>query len=306
MITHRFTPKSYSNVMGPVNPVLNIAPGDRVITTTLDAHGYNEHMEMLAQKDNPLTGPFFIEGAKPGGTLVVELEITCPNRDTGWSSSTIAPNVVDPSYVRELPVKEYRDWKIDRGKKRVTLVDVQKNRPRLNLPLSPMLGCIGVAPPDGQTLSTTTAGVYGGNMDYRGCREGTTLYFPIFAEGALLFMGDGHALQGDGELSGSGIEVSFVVQFRVDLLEGKEIHWPRGEDSDHIFTVGNARPLEGAVQHASTEMLRWLQTDYSIDIELSSMLLGQGAVFELGNVFDPAYTMVCKINKNTLNTLKNC
>ncbi len=289
--------------MGPMEPALTIAPGDRIITTTADAHGYNEHMKKVAQKDNPLTGPFFVEGAKTGDTLVVRLEITCPNRDVGWSSSTIAPNVVDPSFVQLLPEKQYRDWKIDRGGKTVTLLDAQNSRPTLSLPLSPMLGCIGVAPPGGQLISTTTAGVYGGNMDYSGYREGATLYFPVFTKGALFFLGDGHARQGDGELSGSGIEVSFVVQFVVDILEGKEIHWPRGENSDFIFTVGNARPLERAVQHASTEMLRWLQEDFSIGIELSSMLLGQGAVFELGNVFDPAYTMVCKIKKSDLNNL---
>jgi acetamidase/formamidase len=303
MKTHRFIPQTFSNVIGPIEPVLIIAPGDRVKTTTADAHGYNERGEMVAQKDNPLTGPFYVEGAKPGDALVVRLEITCPNRDVGWSSSTIAPNVVDPSFIRELPVKEYRDWKIDCGKKTATLLDAQKSRPLLTLALSPMLGCIGVAPPGGQLISTTTAGAYGGNMDYSGYTEGATLYFPVFAEGALLFLGDGHALQGDGELSGSGIEVSFVVQFTVDLLEGKEIRWPRGENSEYIFTVGNARPLEGAVQHASTEMLRWLGEDFSI--ELSSMLLGQGAAFELGNVYDPAYTMACKIKKRDLNTLKN-
>jgi acetamidase/formamidase len=290
--------------MGPIRPVLHVAPGDRVKTTTIDAHGYNEHMEKVAEKDNPLTGPFFIDGAKPGDTLVVRLEITCPNRDVGWSSSTIAPSVVDPLFVRELPVKEYRDWRIDRGKKTVTLLDSKNNRPLLTLTLSTMLGCIGVAPPRSQRISTTTAGVYGGNMDFSGFTEGATLYFPVFVEGALLFLGDGHALQGDGELSGSGIEISFVVQFKVELLEGKEIRWPRGENSEYIFTVGNARPLEGAVQHASTEMLRWLK-DFNIDIGLSSMLLGQGASFDLANVYNPAYTVVCKINKSDLNALKN-
>ncbi len=124
-----------------------------------------------------------------------------------------------------------------------------------------MLGCFGVAPPGGQAISTATSGQHGGNMDYRGFVSGVTVYFPVFVPGALLLVGDGHAIQGDGEISGTGIEISFDVRFTVDLLKGKQIHWPRGENEAYIFTVGNARPLDQALQHATTEMVRWLQDD---------------------------------------------
>jgi acetamidase/formamidase len=172
--------------------------------------------------------------------------------------------------------------------------------PELTIPLDPMIGCFGVAPRNHQDISTATSAEHGGNMDYRGFREGVTVYFPVFVPGALFHIGDGHAVQGDGELAGTGVETSFEVQFTVQLLKGKTIRWPRGENEDYIFTVGNARPLMQAVQHATTEMLRWLKEDYSLDMAAASLILGQCVEYDVGNVFDPAYTMVCKVNKRWL------
>jgi acetamidase/formamidase len=163
-----------------------------------------------------------------------------------------------------------------------------------------MLGCLGVAPEEGQAISTETSGRHGGNMDYRGFVAGVTVYLPVSAPGALFFLGDGHAVQGDGEIVGTGIETSFDVQFTVHVIKGKAIRWPRGESADHIFAVGNARPLDQAVQHSTTEMLRWLQEDFGLDAVGASILLGQCVEYDLGNMFDPAYTMVCKIAKRWL------
>ncbi len=174
----------------------------------------------------------------------------------------------------------------------------------LSLPLAPMLGCFGVAPAGGQAISTATSAEHGGNMDYRGWINGVTAYFPVAVPGALIFVGDGHAVQGDGEIAGTGIEISMDVQFRVRLLRGKTITWPRGENADYIFTVGNARPLDQCVQHATSEMLRWLTTDYGLDPIGASTLLGQCVEYDLANIFDPAYTMVCKVPKRILNRLK--
>jgi len=107
-------------------------------------------------------------------------------------------------------------------------------------------------------------------------------------------------VQGDGEIVGTGIETSFDVRFTVHLLKGKTIRWPRGENQEYIFTVGNARPLDQAVQHATTEMVRWLQEDYGLDALGTHILLGQCVEYDLGNIFDPAYTMVCKVSKHFL------
>ena len=138
-------------------------------------------------------------------------------------------------------------------------------------------------------------------MDYRGFIDGVTVYFPVFVHGALLHVGDGHATQGDGEIVGTGIEISMDVKFTVRVIKGKRIRWPRGDNGQYIFTVGNARPLDQALQHATTEMLRWLQEDYELDATSASLLLGQCVEYDVGNVFDPAYTMVCKIRKALLN-----
>jgi acetamidase/formamidase len=137
-------------------------------------------------------------------------------------------------------------------------------------------------------------------MDYRGFTAGVTVFFPVFVQGALIHVGDGHALQGDGEIVGTGVEISFDVRFTVRVVKGKEIGWPRGENEDYLFTVGNARPLDQALQHATTEMVRWLQSDFGLDPRVAGILLGQCVEYDVGNVFDPAYTMVCKVPKRLL------
>jgi acetamidase/formamidase len=172
-----------------------------------------------------------------------------------------------------------------------------------DLPLDPMLGCFGVAPPRGQAISCATSGEHGGNMDYRGFREGVTVDFPVFAEGGLFHLGDGHALQGDGEIVGTGIEVSMDVEFSLELLKEKKIGWPRADDGTFVMAVGNARPLDQALQHATTELLRLLEQDYGLDYRAGSALLGQCIQYDVGNVFDPAYTAVAKVEKALLEKL---
>lgn len=300
MTVHRFQPDHYYNTLGTHAPVLRIADGDTVITTTVDAHGQDEHGRRVTEGGNPQTGPFYVEGAEPGDTLVLHLDRLTPNRDSGWSGTALAANVVDPAYVRELPERSHGLWQMSPDGASATLVSPGTALGEISLPLAPMLGCFGVAPYGNQAISTATSAEHGGNMDYRGFVAGVTVYFPVFVPGALLFVGDGHALQGDGEIVGTGIEISFDVQFTVRILKGKQIGWPRGEDGDYIFTVGNARPLDQALQHATTEMARWLQEDYGLDARGASILLGQCVAYDLGNVFDPAYTMVCKVPKRVL------
>ena len=300
MATHHFHPTHYHTTIGSHEPVLRIVDGDTIITTTVDASGKDERSEQVTPGGNPQTGPFYVEGAQPGDTLVMHLDHLYPNRDSGFSGTVVAPNVVDPWYVRELPDRARAEWRIDRAAGTAMLVRPETKLGNLTLPIVPMLGCFGVAPPGGQAISTATSAEHGGNMDYRGFTTGVTVYFPVFVPGALIHVGDGHALQGDGEIVGTGIEISFDVRFTVRLLKGKHIGWPRGANADYIFTVGNARPLDQAVQHATTEMLHWLQEDYGLDALGVNILLGLGVEYDLGNVFDPAYTMVCKMPKRLL------
>jgi len=301
MTIHRFDPTVYHNAIGTYAPALRIADGDTVQTTTLDARGQDANGQAVASRGNPQTGPFYVEGAEPGDTLAVRFDRLRPNRRHGWTATALAANVVDPDYVPDLQ----RDgslarWEVDVDAWTATLLEPETALGRLTLPLDPMLGCFGVAPARGQAISTATSSTHGGNMDYRGFREGVTVYFPVFVPGALLFVGDGHAVQGDGEISGTGVEISFDVQLTVRLLKGKSIAWPRAEDDRHIMTVGNARPLDQALQHATTEMMRWLKEDYGLDARAGSLLLSQCVRYEVGNVYDPAYTMICKVEKELL------
>ena len=305
MTTHHFQPTHYYNSLGSHEHVLRIRPGDTVVTTTVDARGGDASGAQITRPGNPMTGPFYIEGAEPGDTLVVHLDKLTPSRPTGWTRCMIAPNVVDPEYTPHLPWPKdegqaLATWAVDVAAGTATLVEPATKLGQIALPLNPMVGCFGVAPSGGQAISTATSAQHGGNMDYNGFVAGVTVYFPVFAAGALFHIGDGHAVQGDGEIVGTGIEISFDVQFTVDLQKGKQIYWPRGENSDYIFTVGNARPLDQCVQHATTEMARWLEADFGLDATGAHLLMGQAVKYDLGNIFDPAFTMVCKMPKRWL------
>lgn len=300
MATHHFHPTRYYTTIGWHEPVLRIAPGDTVVTTTVDAGGRDASGERVTAGGNPQTGPFYIEGAERGDTLVVHIDRLMPNRAQGYARSVVAANVVDPEFARELPSDDTIFWNVDRERATVTPADTNSPLSGLTLPMEPMIGCFGVGPMGGQAISTATSAEHGGNMDYRGFAEGVSVSFPVFAPGALFHLGDGHAVQGDGEIVGTGVEISCDVQFTVQLRKGQKIGWPRGENGGYIFTVGNARPLDQALQHATTEMIRWLGDDYGLDVTSASTLLGQGVEYDLGNVFDPAYTMVCKVAKRLL------
>jgi len=168
------------------------------------------------------------------------------------------------------------------------------------VPVRPMIGCFGVAPPLGQAISTATSGPYGGNMDYRLFAPGTTAQFPVFAAGALFYLGDAHASQGDGEIVGNGVETAFEVEFTLRVRKGRAIGWPRGETATEIFTVGNARPLDQALQHATTEMLKWLEADFHLDLAEASHVLGQCVRYDVANVFNPAYSVACRLAREAI------
>ena len=300
MTTHHFDPQCYYTTIGWHEPVLRISPGDRVITTTVNSGARDLDEEQVTPGPNPQTGPFFIEGTEAGDTLVIHIERITPNRPLGYASSVVSANVVDPEFVRELPPRQNAHWSIDQEHGIVTPLNASGRLANVRLPLAPMLGCFGVAPMGGQAISTATSAEHGGNMDYRAFAAGTTVYLPVFAPGALFHLGDAHATQGDGEITGTGIEIFAEVEFSVELQKGKKIGWPRGETNDYIFTVGNARPLDQALQHATTEMIRWLGQSYGFDTRSASTLLGQCVEYDLGNVYNPTYTMVCKVPKRVL------
>jgi len=299
MATHRFRPTRYHNTLGTAEPVLRVADGDTVIADTVDASGLDAREMAVASRPNPMTGPFFIEGAEPGDTLAVRIDRLTPNRATGWTYSPLAFTVLDPAAIPDRPVSERSVWIIDTNAGTVRLQEPVKGLEEFAPPIQPMIGCFGVAPAGGQAFSTATSSNNGGNMDYRLFAPGTTAWFPVSVPGALFYLGDGHACQGDGEIVGTGIETSFEMEVTFKVLK-RTITWPRGETADDIFTIGNARPLDQALQHATTEMVRWLGEDYGLDARAASHLMGQVVRYDVGNVFNPAFTVACRIAKNWL------
>ena len=297
---HHFKPTTYRSSIGSHDPVLRVADGDSIVTTTVDAEGRDHTGHVVTEAPNGQTGPFYVEGAEPGDTLAVRLDEIEPNRDHGPTCQTVAPNVLEPGHPREHLDSADLNWTIDAASNTATIHLPDSSRQRLAVPLRPMLGCFGVAPGDGQAISCLDADRHGGNMDYNGFTAGVTAYFPVRVSGALLHIGDGHAWQADGEILGCGIEVSMNVTLTVHVHRGKMIHWPRGENDHDIFTVGNAEPLDRALQHATSEMLRWLQADYGLAEQSAHLLLGTWVAYDVANMIVPGYTMVCKLPKRVI------
>ena len=301
--THKFTPTRYHNTFSFAHsPVLRIRPGDRVATQTIDARGFDARDNKVGERPNPQTGPFFVEGAEPGDVLLIRLEKIEPSRQRAWSSSILAPYTADPSFLRYEGEDEQttENWVVDKeaGVARVSVPDQSPSQ--IEVPLRPMLGCVAVAPNRREAVATSTPGSFGGNMDYNGMVTGVTLMLPVYEPGALLFVGDGHARQGDGEVVGNALEVSMEVELTVDLIKGKPIGWPRLENDEYIMVLGSARPLLQALQHATTELQRWLMADYGFSERGSSLLMGHVLEYDIANVVDPHFTVVAKIKKSHL------
>ncbi len=301
--THRFMPAKFYNTYSFAHPpALRIKPGDRVVTKTIDAAGTDWNGKAVASGPNPQIGPFYVEGAEPGDLLVVTLEKLETNRALAYSSSLLAPYAVDPGAIAARVDREAKrlTWTIDkaRGVARLDQADVQPGG--LELPLRPMLGCIGVAPARKEAISTAAPGAFGGNMDYASMGAGVKLMLPVNEPGALLFLGDGHARQGEGEVAGTGLETSLDVEFSVELVKKKTIGWPRLETETHVMVLGSARPLLEAFQHATTELQRWLMADYGLTERGAQTFMGQATEYEIANVVDPNFTVVAKIRKALL------
>jgi acetamidase/formamidase len=299
--THTFVPQQFHNTFsGAHPPVLRIKPGDRVVTKTADASGVDWNGKQVASGPNPQTGPFYIEGAEPGDMVIVAIEKLEINRGTAYSSSLLAPYAVDPATLLARADREPRraTWLLDKTKGIARLDGPELGA--LELPLRPMLGCVGVAPARKEAISTATPGAFGGNMDYAGLNAGVRVMLPVSEPGALLFVGDGHARQGEGEVVGTGLETSLDVEFSVSLVKKSTIAWPRLENDQHLMVLGSARPLLQALQHATSEMHRWLMNEYGLSDRGASLLMGQALEYEVANVVDPNFTVVAKIRKTLL------
>ena len=305
--THQFEPAQFHRAFsGSIAPVLRIHSGDTIKTTTVDAGGRDIKGVRRSLGGNPETGPFFVEGAMPGDTLAIQFHRIRLNRDSAGSGDRIVPSAVDPDYYRDAKFNDEfsSDWKLDREAGVGALSKPTERLKKFQVKLQPMLGCVGVAPPANQSFRSGWLGSWGGNMDYNGLREGVTVYLPVYQEGALLFVGDGHALEGDGELNGDALETSMDVEFTVKLIQGQSTQGPRFENEEYLMASGIAGSLPAALQQATTELARWLERDYKLSPNESNIILGTSIRYEIAEVVDPQVHIVAKVSKAVLATLQ--
>ncbi|MGE5245783.1 MAG: acetamidase/formamidase family protein [Betaproteobacteria bacterium] len=288
-------------------PVATLKPGDTLETRTFDAFGNAIQKPgdtmALVKGDNPLTGPFAIAGAEPGDTLVVRiLNLTV---DSTKGVGTLAPGFgalnttsYTPMLNQNLPDRIWF-YDIDAASNTATF-HADDSTFTTKIPLQPFLGCIGVAPAGGEARSSIVPAEFGGNMDAPEVRPGYTLYLPVNVPGALLYIGDGHAAQGDGEVAGTAIEVPLRVRLQVDVIKGRKIAWPRFENDRSIMAVGAYRPLDDALRIAFTELVGWIHSDYGLSNLDAYELLSKTATIHLVEMVDPNYVVVAGIDKKYL------
>ena len=309
--TRRISPDRYYTTFSAAHlPIAHVRSGDTVITKCLDSRGRDETGKLIMDDDNVLTGPFYVEGAERGDTLVVRLDRVRLNRDWGWNGIRITTDALDPETIEGLFPENCCDawlqpgrrnalrWNLDRSRGTVAASHTLGERVKLEFPAHPALGCIGVAPPNKQAIDSGPMGAYGGNMDYNAMDEGAIVYLPVYEPGAYFMLGDGHAGYGDGELLGQGTETSIDVQFTVDLMKKHPISWPRVEHPDSIVTLGCVPDgIERGFRHAISEMIAWLTADYGLSPQEAHVMLAMTAELRVASWFG---TFVCKVPKKAL------
>jgi amidase len=324
MKTHRIQPAIYQYTFGPHEPVLRIAAGDAVVAETRDAAGADrdgqsmpDHMKQRLpgtslRESNPLVGPIYVAEAEQGDLLAVHIRAIRLTRDYAYSlqgprfgSLTGEGPGKTLLYNEPIPRIEYR-WRLD----------LQKNVGHLELPgsriggvavpLRPFIGSIGVAPRYGRIETSLTPGEYGGNMDFRELCAGTVLYLPVWVRGAYLSFGDIHALQGDGEVNGTALEVTAEVTLEIEVVKlhgagagpgagsGGPPEWPRLVDERWIMAIGSGRPLLDCIRISQMELLNWLTGEHGFQREEAWQLMAQVGEIRVANIVDPAYTAVSR------------
>lgn len=283
-------------------PIAEVSPGQVVTLVTADAFENRITSPTDSFSDaiqypymNPQVGPIFVKGAEPGDTLVVTIHDIVPDRD--FAVTGLVPNFggltgTDLTAVLNDPLPE-----------QVRILPIEDGcvvfNDRIRIPCRPFMGTIAVAPQI-ESINCLTPGRYGGNMDCADVCSGNKVLLPVFVEGALFMTGDGHAAQGDGEITGVACEVSAKVTVSFEVIKGRTVGWPRIISDEAIMAVGSARPLEDAVRTAYKELLVWMMEDYGFDKWDAYHLLGQVGLVRLCNMCDPNYSVAAKIPRKYL------
>ncbi|HEU0121400.1 MAG TPA: acetamidase/formamidase family protein [Bryobacteraceae bacterium] len=274
-----------------------VRQGEVVAAKTLDSSGKDWEGKEQSDGPNPLTGPFYIEGAEPGDAVVIRFHKMRLNRDWGYSSYRLGLFAMTPEYIEKTypPVYKrdivrkgyahYVPWDLDREKGLVRLREPGSKAISMEFPAKPMLGCVGVAAPGDWAPTSSPSGSYGGNLDYNRIGEGATVILPVYHPGALLFLGDGHALQGDGEPTGNGVETSMDVEFSVTVRKAAKLTGPRVETPEAVISIGSQpefqSSLDRALEMATTDMVQYLMADFGLEEWAAHLLIAFQGKYEV-------------------------
>lgn len=294
---------TFHYVYGPyAEPVLEVEPGAVLEVETHDAFEGKIRSESDQPSKilnfpylNPQTGPFYVRGAEKGDTLAVRILSIKPRGPQPVGTTCLIPEFgglvgTGSTAVLNPPLPE-----------RVRKVNVDENgvywSDDITLPYNPFIGTIGVSP-EIEAISSLQPDYYGGNMDLPDVAPDSIIYLPVQREGALLYLGDCHAIQGDGELCGVALEIPSTTTIQVDLIKQHRIAWPRLENANVLMTIGSARPLEDAGRIAYRELVHWFAEERAMDPLDAYMLLTQCGSVRLGNMVDPKYTIGASVKKS--------
>jgi amidase len=292
--------------------MLTIRPGEIVETETVDAAGFDKEGRKRTRGGNPLTGPFVVEGAAVGDVLAIRLLSVSLNRDFAFTTEYFANRSMPKEIVKNFRKARRIRWGIDRDRGMTWPDSPSGAYPRLSgfrIPVAPMLGCIGVAPA-GRGVLSFFQGPWGGNLDFSRIRTGATVYLPVFREGAYLYIGDGHALEGDGEIAGNALETSMDVRISVEVLktdskaDSLPLTDPRVEDEEYIMALGTDKDLGEAVKKASKNLLDWLRRDYRLGLDEATQVMSTTIEYSIAEIADPNVVAVARIRKKLLQGLK--
>jgi acetamidase/formamidase len=310
VISFRPERDDYAWTFGGAEPVMKVSPGDVLELWTDDCFtSLVETVDDLASEKvvfpflNPQTGPFFVEGAEPGDTLALHFVSIEPARDWGVSTTfplfgALTSTLATVTLQEPLPEVVWR-YDVDRSRRTVRF-EARRSEYSVELPLEPMHGTVGVAPPNLEARSALVPGSWGGNMDTPEMRAGATCYLGVNVEGGLFSLGDGHYRQGEGETCGVAVEGAMDTVLVVDLIKRRSTPWPRLEDDAYIMSTGSARPLEDAFRIAHGDLVQWLAEEHGLDRLDAYQLVTQISESPVANVCDPNYTFVAKAPKRFL------
>lgn len=304
-----FTPTAdqYAYTFGGLEPVMRVEPGSVLQLWSEDAFNHSLRSVNHLSSDrvdlryvNPQTGPFFVEGAEVGDTLAIHIVDLRPARDWGVSAAipffggltstdrtaTLQDPLLDMTWIYQVDLEH-----------KTVMFEARSSDFRVDLPIEPMLGTVGVAPM-GEVRSSLVPERFGGNMDSPEVRAGTTLFLGVNAEGALFSVGDGHYRQGEGEACGTAVEGAMHSTLIVELIKGRAPAWPRLENDSYWMTVGSSRPMEDSWRIAQVEMVRWFGELFGLDKMDAYQLLSQITETPIANVVDANYSVVVKAAKS--------